>query len=72
MDGLTTTELQALRILVTGGVGPLCPNCGQREQDPRTDTGWCVRCDIRRQRELEKKRRWWHNNRGTGVYQDEM
>lgn len=58
--------LEALEILSRTKRDPLCPNCGRREQDPRSRNGWCWKCDSDRERLLEQKRDWWHRNKGNG------
>lgn len=64
---LTPTQAAALQALANMAHDPLCPSCGHRRQDPKSDNGWCVKCDAARQRILDSKRRWWHENRGAGV-----
>jgi hypothetical protein len=62
---LTSEMLETLSMLASMKHDPLCPHCGQRKVDPRSENGWCVRCDARRERQLESKRKWWAANRGA-------
>ena len=66
MGELTPNEIEVLRRLASLQTDPVCPNCAQRYVDPLSDNGWCVRCDARRERALESKRRWWERTRGAG------
>lgn len=62
---LSEETLRALALLGKIRHDPLCPKCGLRRVDPRSESGWCVACESARQRTLESKRKWWHANRGA-------
>lgn len=44
--------------------GALCPRCTNRQVDPRSESGWCARCDGQLENARAAKRQYWRRMRG--------